>query len=49
MPVNHLLKIRERIQKLKKTTTGDSRYIYRKELDKACFQYDMNYEDFKDF
>ena len=48
MPVNHLLKIRERIQKLKKKT-GDSRYIYRNELDKACFQYDMNYGDFKDF
>ena len=35
--------------KIKKTTTGDSRYIYRNELDKACFQYDMNNGDFKDF
>ena len=28
--------------------TGDSRYIYRNELDKACFQHDMAYDDFKD-
>ena len=25
-----------------------SRYIYRNELDKACFQHDMAYGDFKD-
>ena len=37
---------KERMQKLKKT--GDSRYIYRNELDKACFQHDIAYEDFKD-
>ena len=36
----------ERIQKLKKT--GDSRYIYQNELDKACFQDDMANGDFKD-
>ena len=36
----------ERIQKFKETK--DSRYIYRNELDKACFQNDMAYEDFKD-
>ena len=35
-----------RIQKFKQT--GDSRYIYRNELDKACFQHDMAYGDFKD-
>ena len=29
--------------------TGDSNYIYKNELDKACFQHDMSYEDFKDF
>ena len=29
--------------------TGDSRYIYKNELDKACFQHDMAYEDFKNF
>ena len=27
--------------------TGDSRYIYQNELDKACFQDDMVYGDFK--
>ena len=39
-------KNKERIRKFKKT--GDSRYIYRKELDKAHFQLDMAYGDFKD-
>ena len=28
--------------------TGDTIYIYRNELDKACFQHDMVYGDFKD-
>ena len=28
--------------------TGDSRYIYQNKLDKACFQHDMAYGDFKD-
>ena len=28
--------------------TGDSRYIYQNELDKACVQHDMNCGDFKD-
>ena len=28
--------------------TGDSRYIYQDKLDKACFQHDMAYADFKD-
>ena len=28
--------------------TEDSRYIYQNELDKACFQHDMAYGDFKD-
>ena len=32
----------------KKKETGDSRYIYQNELDKACFQHDMAYGDFKD-
>ena len=27
---------------------GDSRYIYQNDLDKACFEYDMAYGDFKD-
>ena len=34
------------IQKFKET--GDSRFIYRNELDKVCFQHDMAYGDFKD-
>ena len=37
---------KERIQKFKET--GDTSYIYKNELDKACFHYDMAYEDFKD-
>ena len=36
----------ERIQKFKET--GDTNYIYKNELDKACFQHDMAYGDFKD-
>ena len=39
-------KNKERIQKFKET--GDSRYIYQNELDKACFQHDMAYGDFED-
>ena len=54
MPEMHLRKLRftqstfgpftknkERIQKFKER--GDSRYIYQKELDEACFQHDMAY------
>ena len=39
-------KNKERIKKFKET--GDSNYIYQIELDKACFQHDMSYGDFKD-
>ena len=39
-------KNKERIQK--SNETGDSRCIYKNELDKACFQHDMAYGDFKD-
>ena len=39
-------KNKERIQKVKET--GDTKYIYRNELDKACFLHDMAYGDFKD-
>ena len=28
--------------------TGDTRYIYKNDLDKTCFQHDMAYVDFKD-
>ena len=41
-----LTKNKEKIQKFKET--GDTSYIYKNELDKACFQHDMAYEDFKD-
>ena len=39
-------KNKERIQKFKET--GDTKYIYKNELDKACFQHDMAYGGFKD-
>ena len=39
-------KNKERIEKIKET--GDTSYIYKNELDKACFQHDMGYGDFKD-
>ena len=39
-------KNKERIQKFKQT--GDSRYIYKNELDRAYLQHDMAYGDFKD-
>ena len=39
-------KNKERIRKFKET--GDTDNIYRNELDKACFQHDMGYGDFKD-
>ena len=32
-----------------KKSPGDSRHIYRSELDKACFQHDIEYGDFKDY
>ena len=38
-------KNKERIQKFKET--GDTNYIYKNELDNACFQHDMAYGDFK--
>ena len=46
MLVDHLLKKKERIQKFKET--GDTKCIYRNELDKASFQHYMAYGDFKD-
>ena len=39
-------KNKERIKNFKET--GDSRCIYRNELDKACFQHDKACGDFKD-
>ena len=40
-------KNKEWIQKFKET--GDKSYLYKNELDKACFQHDMADRDFKDF
>ena len=37
---------KERMKEFKRT--GDTRYIYRNELDKACFQHDSAYADHKD-
>ena len=45
MLVDHW-KNKERFQKFK--DTGDINYIYKNELDKACFQHDIGYGDFKD-
>ena len=39
-------KNKERIQKFKETVDTDN--IYKNELDKACFQHDVAYGDFKD-
>ena len=41
-----LLKINKELKNLKKT--GDTSYIHKNELDKACFQHDMAYGDYKD-
>ena len=41
-----IYKKQKKIQKFRETE--DSRYIYQNELDKACFQNDMAYGDFKD-
>ena len=38
-------KDKERIEKFKET--GDTKYIFKYELGKACFQHDMAYGDFK--
>ena len=39
-------KNKERVQKFKET--GNTSYTYKNELNKACFQRDMAYGDFKD-
>ena len=39
-------KNKERNEKFKET--GDTSYIYKNDLDKACFQHDMAYGNFKD-
>ena len=48
-PLNKILlftKSKERIQKFKER--GDTKCIYKTQLDKTCFQYGMAYGDFKD-
>ena len=40
-----ITKSKERIYQFKET--GNSRYIYQNDLDKACFQHDMPFGDFK--
>ena len=44
--MGHFIKDKERIQKSKET--GDTSYMYKNELDKACFQHDIAYGDIKD-
>ena len=39
-------KHKQRIKKFMET--GDTNYIYRNDLDKACFQHDVAYGDFED-
>ena len=39
-------KSKQRIQKFMET--GDTNYIYKNELNKACFQHDMAFGDYKD-
>ena len=47
--MDHLLKINKEFKDLKKQEIlGDTSYIYKNELNKACFQHDMAYGDFKD-
>ena len=45
MLVDHLLKTKKEFKNSKKR---DTNYIYKNEPDKACFQHDMAYGDFKD-
>ena len=41
-------KNKERFPKIKKKITEETKYIYKNEVDIACFQHDMTYGDFKD-
>ena len=44
--MDHLLKTKKEFKDTNKT--GDAGYIYQNELEKACFQHDKAYGDFKD-
>ena len=46
MLLDHLLSMKKEFKKFKKT--GDAGYIYKNELDKACFQHDMADGNFND-
>ena len=46
MLVDHLLNINKELKMFKET--GDTNYIYKNELDKACFTHDAAYSDSKD-
>ena len=46
MLMDHLRKTRKENKKLKES--GNSKYIYQNELDRACFQHNMTYGDFKE-
>ena len=46
MLVEHLLKVKKGIQKFNEI--GNSKYIYQNKLNKACFQRDVTYGDFKE-
>ena len=59
MPVMHLKQrgftysacgpfTRNKVRIIKFEKTGDTSYIYKNEVDKACFQHDMASGDFKD-
>ena len=45
-PYGPFTRHKERINEFKRT--GDTRFIYRNKLDKACFQHDSAYVDHKD-
>ena len=45
MHADHLLKTKKEFKNFKET--GDINYIYKSELDKACFKHDMAHGDFK--
>ena len=46
MVVDHLLKTKRKNKEIQET--GDENYIYKNELDKACFQHPMAHGDLKD-
>ena len=47
MLADHLQKTKKEFKRIFFKKTGDTNYIYKNELDKACFHHDMAYRDFK--